>query len=162
MTAPVGADIESLCSKCGDVWHVVVAKVGERIVKVMCKQCQGQHRYKPPGGAPAARGASTPAARGASGSATRSAAPRRAAAAPPPPPTPLVPPDLSRPVRPYRATEAFRPGDRITHSNFGSGVVEAAAGPGRIQVFFPGGRKVLAVAKAESTLEPRSPSRADD
>ena len=29
MTPAVGADIESLCSKCGDVWHVVVAKVGD-------------------------------------------------------------------------------------------------------------------------------------
>src|SRR5678815_1711262 len=39
MSAAVGADVEALCSKCGDVWHVVVAKVGERIVKVQCKQC---------------------------------------------------------------------------------------------------------------------------
>ena len=37
MTPAVGADIESLCSKCGDVWHVVVAKVGEEIVRVICK-----------------------------------------------------------------------------------------------------------------------------
>ena len=26
MTPAVGADIESICRKCGDVWHVVVAK----------------------------------------------------------------------------------------------------------------------------------------
>ena len=31
MSAAVGADVEALCSKCGDVWHVVVAKVGERV-----------------------------------------------------------------------------------------------------------------------------------
>ncbi|MBL0215562.1 MAG: hypothetical protein IPQ07_16970 [Myxococcales bacterium] len=53
MSAGVGADVEALCSKCGDVWHVVVAKVGERIVKVQCKQCSGYHRYKSPHGAPA-------------------------------------------------------------------------------------------------------------
>src|SRR6478752_683889 len=53
MSAGVGADVEALCSKCGDVWHVVVAKVGEQIVKVQCKQCSGYHRYKSPHGAPA-------------------------------------------------------------------------------------------------------------
>jgi hypothetical protein len=55
MSAAVGADIESLCSKCGDVWHVVVAKDGEKIVKVLCKQCGGYHRYKPVHGATAAQ-----------------------------------------------------------------------------------------------------------
>ena len=35
----VGADVEALCGKCGDVWHVVVAKVGDRVAKVQCKQC---------------------------------------------------------------------------------------------------------------------------
>src|SRR5665647_995831 len=46
MSAGVGADVESLCSKCGDVWHVVVAKDGDKIVKVQCKQCSGYHRYR--------------------------------------------------------------------------------------------------------------------
>src|SRR6202012_6152712 len=53
MSAAVGADIEALCSKCGDVWHVVVAKVGDKIAKVHCKQCNGDHRYRPVHGAPA-------------------------------------------------------------------------------------------------------------
>src|SRR5207237_3418822 len=54
MSAGVGADIEALCSKCGDVWHVLVAKdANGRIAKVQCKQCGGQHRYKSPHGAPA-------------------------------------------------------------------------------------------------------------
>lgn len=48
----VGADIESICRKCGDVWHVVVAKVGDQIAKVQCKQCNGLHRHKPPGAPP--------------------------------------------------------------------------------------------------------------
>jgi len=53
MSAGVGADVEALCSKCGDVWHVVVAKVGEKIAKVQCKQCGGYHRYRSPHGATA-------------------------------------------------------------------------------------------------------------
>ena len=48
MTPAVGADIESLCSKCGDVWHVIEAKVGDDIVRVLCKECGKQHRYKNP------------------------------------------------------------------------------------------------------------------
>ena len=39
VSLPVGKDIESICGKCGDVWHVVVAKMGEQIAKVQCKQC---------------------------------------------------------------------------------------------------------------------------
>jgi hypothetical protein len=148
MTAAVGADIESICSKCGDVWHVVVAKVGEKIAKVQCKQCGGFHRYKPPGGPPAKVAKSTePRTRTSSGTGTR--APRRAAAEPPPP---SVNPDLSRPVKRYAASEPFQVGDRVQHPTFGLGVVQSSPGPGKIDVAFPGGRRVLAQARPESTL----------
>jgi hypothetical protein len=148
MSAPVGADIESLCSKCGDVWHVVVAKVGEKIAKVQCKQCGGLHRHKPPGGAPA----------GASGSpASTAATPRAPAAKRAPasrarraaePPAPSVAPDLTRPVRRYAASEMFAVGERVQHPTFGLGVVQALPGPGTIDVAFPDGRRVLAQARA--------------
>ena len=49
MSVGVGQDIESICNKCGDVWHVVVAKVGDKIAKVQCKECNGYHRYRPSG-----------------------------------------------------------------------------------------------------------------
>ena len=54
MAFEVGSDIESMCNSCGDVWHVIVAKVGEKITKVQCKQCGKQHRFQPTGDAPAA------------------------------------------------------------------------------------------------------------
>lgn len=162
MTAPVGADIESICTKCGDVWHVVVAKVGERIVKVLCKQCNGQHRYKAPVGAVAAPKAAGVRVRNPS-AASSPKAPRPAAGRarrPSTPPEPAVAADPSRPVRPYRATESFTPGDRITHTSFGSGVVQSSPGPGKIQVHFADGPRILAAAKAASTLE--RPTRRDD
>jgi hypothetical protein len=134
MSAAVGADVESICTKCGDVWHVVVAKVGERIAKVQCKECHSFHRYKPPAGTGAARTASAPRA-------------RRAAA---PPPPPAVAPDLSRAVRRYGASEAYTSGDRIQHPSFGLGVVQGSPGPGKIDVAFPGGNRVLAMAKASA------------
>jgi len=42
-TPSVGEDIEALCGRCGQVWHVVMAKMGERIAKVVCKRCGGHH-----------------------------------------------------------------------------------------------------------------------
>lgn len=138
MTAAVGADVEALCSKCGDVWHVVVAKVGEQIVKVHCKECNKEHRYKNPKSASAQKAPRTP----------REPRPERA-------PVerfdkPQVAADLAKPVRTYRASESFAVGDRVEHPNFGQGVVEIAE-PGKMTVFFATGRRVLAQAKSPSS-----------
>ena len=136
MGAAVGADVEALCSKCGDVWHVVVAKDAKgRIAKVQCKQCQGYHRYKSPHGAPAEK--KLPSA-------------IRPAKEPKAPverfEKPSVAADLTRPARPYRASEKFEVGDRIDHPSFGQGVIEIAE-PGKITVFFATGRRVLVQSK---------------
>lgn len=136
MSAGVGADVEALCSKCGDVWHVVVAKVGEKIVKVHCKQCGGDHRYKSPHDAPADK--KLPAA---------IRPPREPKAPVERFEKPAVSADLSRPAKPYRASEPYEIGDRIEHPSFGQGVIEIAE-PGKITVFFASGRRVLAQARA--------------
>lgn len=135
MSAAVGADVEALCSKCGDVWHVVVAKVKEQIVKVQCKQCSGYHRYKSPHGAPAEK--KLPAT-------TR--APREPKAPVERFEKPAVTADLSKPARPYRASERFEVGERVDHVNFGQGVIEISE-PGKVTVFFATGRRVLVQAK---------------
>jgi hypothetical protein len=88
MSAAVGADIEALCSKCGDVWHVVVAKVGEAVVKVQCKQCGGYHRYKSPHAVAATGAKKAPRPR-----AVKDAPVERIA-------RPHVQADLSKPARP--------------------------------------------------------------
>jgi hypothetical protein len=145
MSAATGADVESICSKCGDVWHVVVAKVGDRIAKVQCKQCHGFHRYKPPPGKEplkplrAAKPPSDPKAPRA----------KKKAAAPEPPP---VPPDMSKPIRRYSPVESYTTGERLSHTSFGAGVVEGSPGAGKIQVAFAGGRRILAAAKVAPTL----------
>ena len=136
MSAGVGADVEALCSKCGDVWHVVVAKVGDKIVKVHCKQCGGDHRYKSPHNAPAEK--KLPAA---------IRPPREPKAPVERFEKPAVTADLSRPTKPYRASELYEVGERIDHPSFGQGVVEIAE-PGKITVFFASGRRVLVQAKA--------------
>jgi len=145
MSPGVGADVEALCSKCGDVWHVVVAKVGDKIAKVHCKQCGADHRYKSPHGAPAA--AKMPAA---IRPAKEGREPRAAASSRAPVERfekPAVAADMSKPSKPYRASEGFEVGERIDHPTFGSGVVEIAE-PGKVTVFFASGRRVLAQAKA--------------
>jgi hypothetical protein len=137
MSAAVGADIEALCSKCGDVWHVVVAKSGEKIVKVQCKQCSGYHRYKSPHGAPAE--AKLPSnKRPPKEKVSRDPVERFE--------KPAVAADLSKPARPYRASERFEVGERVDHPSFGQGIIELSE-PGKVTVFFAAGRRVLVQSK---------------
>jgi hypothetical protein len=140
MTPAVGADIESLCSKCGDVWHVIVAKVGQDIVRVICKECSSQHRYRNPKQPGAAKRA-TPAAK-----TPRPVRPMKVVERFE---TPTVAADLNKPPRPYAASERFAVGERVEHPTFGQGVVELNE-LGKMTVFFAVGRKVLACAKAEA------------
>ena len=140
MTAAVGADVEALCSKCGDVWHVVVAKVGEQIVRVICKECGGQHRYKSPHGQPKDKRQPTIASKNAAAAArAETKAVERFE-------KPAVAADLTKPVRKYGATLKYEVGERVEHPTFGQGVVEIAE-PGKITVFFAIGRRVLVQSK---------------
>lgn len=148
MTTPaVGQDIEDICTRCGDTWHVVMAKVGERVVKVVCKLCGSQHNYRGESGAPEA---SSTGGGGSSWAASRRRRPTKRAV-----PTPVEPPpfDPSRPPRAYSAKDSYVPGERIVHPTFGTGVVSAVPGPGKVEVMFPAGARTLACAKAVSTLE---------
>ncbi len=126
-----------MCSKCGDVWHVVVAKVGQEIVQVLCKECGARHRYRNPN--KTAAKTSTP---------RTAKAPRVASAAPVARfDTPAVAADLARPPKPYALSTQFVVGDRVDHPTFGQGVVEATTDPGKCTVFFATGRRVLAHGK---------------
>ena len=146
MSAAVGADVEALCSKCGDVWHVVVAKVGAQIVKVQCKQCGGYHRYKSPHGAPKEKRQPSmfgeKPARAASTSAPKAPVERFE--------KPAVAADLSKPSRTYSAVLRYDVGERVDHVQFGQGVVEQSE-PGKITVFFASGRRVLVQSKEGAT-----------
>jgi hypothetical protein len=147
MSAAVGADVEALCSKCGDVWHVVVAKVGAQIVKVQCKQCGGYHRYKSPHGAPKEKRMPSQFAEKTPRAAATASAPKA--------PVerfekPAVAADLSKPVRKYSAVLRFEVAERVEHPMFGQGVVEVSE-PGKVTVFFAQGRRVLAQSKEGAT-----------
>ncbi len=146
MPPATGADVESICNKCGDVWHVIVAMVDDKIAKVQCKECGAYHRYRPAGGIK-----KKPAA-----PRKRAAAKRKSTKKAPPPAEATVEPNLSRPTKPYSIKETFEVADRVEHPKFGTGVVEHAE-PGKIEVFFPVGRKVLVQAKTGGPALQRPP-----
>jgi hypothetical protein len=145
-TPGVGQDIEALCGKCGQVWHVVMAKMGDKIAKVVCKRCGGHHRYRNENeeAADAARPAGGARATASSRSAARSRKPS------PVPPIPAF--DPTKPARPYAASASYALGERIAHPTFGVGVVAGSPGAGKVDVVFPAGPRVLAAAKAVSSL----------
>ncbi|MCX4245597.1 hypothetical protein [Paraliomyxa miuraensis] len=151
MQVAVGKDVEAVCRKCGEVWHVIVAVEGGKITRVQCKECMAYHRYRPPEGEervdaePKSRKKVAPARKAPtrSSSVSKSArkAPKKGKTALD---EPKVDPDLSRPIRLYKMTEAYEPGERVEHAKFGQGVVEDLPGPGKMTVFFEDGRRVLA------------------
>jgi hypothetical protein len=147
MAPSVGQDIEALCGRCGTVWHVVMAMMGDRIAKVVCKRCNGHHRYRTENEAP------VDAPAGAAREGRRTGPPRRPSrysASRTPQPLPTF--DPNKPPRTYAARDGYETGERVTHPSFGTGVVTGAPAPGRVEVAFPSGARVLACAKAVSTL----------
>ncbi len=141
MELTVGKDIFSVCGKCGDTWHVIVAMNEAQVSKVQCKQCSGYHRYRAPAGEANVNRRSSATSRRAAASKAKNAASRRTSAVVT---APQVEPDLSRPVRTYTMRDTYEPGERIEHPKFGRGVVESTSSPGKIDVFFQDGRRTLA------------------
>ena len=144
-TPGVGQDIEALCGRCGQVWHVVMAKMGDRIAKVVCKRCGGHHRYRDENaGAEAERGrGGGRAERRRRGAPSRRARGRRSAA-----PLPAV---RSRPSRraPTRRATATSPASGSRTRPSASAWSPARPGAGKVEVVFPSGARVLACAKVD-------------
>lgn len=140
-TPGVGEDIEDICLRCGDTWHVVMAKVGDRVVKVVCKRCGGQHDYRGDYSEEPARPRKKQWGR------PRRRRPRRAAPAPA-----VAQFDPSKPPRSYSPQGSYLPGERLIHVSFGVGVVTSLPGPGKVDVQFPGGVRTLACVKTGPAL----------
>jgi hypothetical protein len=136
MQSQVGSDIGAICGKCGDVWHVVIARAEGRIAQVECKQCGARHRFRPPPGEHGTRSGSArrPRRRTASrsGSATAEA---------------MIEADFSRPPRSFDPRETYQAGDRLRHASFGEGVVQAVTGGTKIRVHFGSVEKLLVHAR---------------
>ena len=138
-----------MCGRCGQVWHVVMAKMGDRIAKVVCKRCGGHHRYRDENASAEGDAGARQPRRPTFGSASA----RRARAARTQDATPAVPPfDPAKPPRTYAARDSYVAGERVAHPTFGVGVVSGSPGAGKVDVVFGGGARVLACAKVTSTL----------
>lgn len=140
MAFEVGTDVEALCNTCGDVWHVIVAKVGDKISKVECKQCGKQHRFKATGDAPEAN--LKPAKRTVVSASEGGSKAKKPSRAKPKGALTSVVHDPSKPTRPYAMSETFAVGEQIQHKKFGPGVV-CGTEENKIRVNFSEGLKVL-------------------
>jgi len=143
-TPGVGQDIEDICTRCGDTWHVVMAKIGDRVAKVVCKLCGSQHNY---------RGEKNTAAASAGASSWGRPRRRRTGRANATPAPKMAEFDPTKPPRGYSPKDSYLQGERVIHPSFGIGVVTSVPGPGKVDVQFPSGGRTLACAKTASALE---------
>jgi len=138
-TLSVGDYIDSKCTKCKRATnHIIVAMVEEKVARVECRTCSGEHNYRPP----KAEKSSTPA------SPTKgrkpSAAKRKAAEAAEE--VEMVRDAVERGERQsktYNMEDSFGVDDAISHPIFGIGVVKSLNKPNKMDVQFESGLKCL-------------------
>ncbi len=143
----VAKDIEAVCSKCGESWHVIVAVYDGKIEQVQCKSCGGYHKYKPIARDRMTLKRDTKSAVAEGSIHAAPATPREKKAPTPKVLVPLVEPN-DRPIRKWSIHEKnFQLGDRIEHATFGLGVVDELPAPNKMFVTFQTERKQLVYGK---------------
>ena len=127
-----GSTVDSWCTKCKLVLaHTIEAMVDAKITRVHCNTCHGQHAYR----------ATAP---GTKTSGTSKSARSKVEKAPKPNDLEtLLRGRTAASARPYATTERFAPGEVISHSAFGLGVVTGERDSVKIDVQFADGPKVL-------------------
>ena len=172
----IGKDVEALCSKCGQSWHVISAVLNGKIERVECKSCQNQHKYRPvpvanrtlqadtrtslvdnsvsAKAAPKAKKSVTATTRSAFNAATAEAKEnaekpktRKSVAAKPQVFEPKVPANENEIQNYSLKIASYSIGDRILHPKFGLGIVEEFPEPQKMRVCFPSQRVLLVYGK---------------
>lgn len=147
--APVGADVSSFCSKCGEVLHVVLTHKDELVDKCECKECQRRHKYKPVDEEVKAALKEFKAARRAAASGAKKKATKKRVSRVKEAPVPEVVFDESIPFRDYDPKSTFCVEDQIRHPKFGEGIVVGVEPPHKMEVNFADvGPKFLMHARA--------------
>lgn len=151
----VGGEVDAYCTTCRLMkWHVVVAVVDRKPVKVECLGCHKQHGYRPtlPG-------------------APKEKRPAKARAASTPPPAPAVSNLEERlrrgesGARSYSPKDDFAEGDFVRHPSFGVGLVVGLPATQRMEVAFRDGRKLLVHRRGDAappSTMPRPALRSGD
>lgn len=144
----VAKDIEAVCSKCGESWHVIVAVSDGKIAKVQCKSCGGYHKYRPIATDRMSLKRNTKSAIAAS-TAEGSPLPKSKSAKSSEPKVAVAHVSANdRPVRPYSIKSVdYMLGDRIEHVKFGAGIVDEFPAPGKMYVTFAHERILLVYGK---------------
>ena len=142
----IGAEIESICTKCKiPTVHVITKLEGDKVTKVMCKICNSYHKprfeEKPVKSRKAAKATKSTAA-------AKKESPKKSS----PKPTKtseerkwnrlLKKVDEEEPVE-YQMSESYSSDSVISHPAFGLGVVIDVPSQKKIQVFFQDGAKTL-------------------
>lgn len=134
MANRVGGDIDSYCTRCKMLLgHTILAMVGDRVARVRCNTCQGEHVYK--SGAP---GEAKP--RASSGTGTRSTGTRAKAEVISFDDT-IASKDVGN-AKAYSVNEKFALDQVIDHPTFGRGFVSAVR-PDKVDVTFKSFVKTL-------------------
>lgn len=138
MAQKVAQETIAYCGKCKmDLNSVIVAMKGDQIARVQCLTCKGERAYKAP------KGATEPGKK-----ATK--APRKKKADDTPQGNPielewekLMAAHRDAPMKPYTMKSQFGLGDKISHPNFGDGIVGKLIYPNKVEVIFRTDVKVL-------------------
>lgn len=145
----VAKDIEAVCSKCGETWHVIVAVASGKIAEVQCKSCGGFHKYRPIAEdrmtlkrntstsiAAATKNGSPEALKAAESRKKGEKAPRVVKEAEPKILKPKVPHNGGA-TKPYNLKNTgYELGDKINHNKYGLGIVDEMPMPGKMFVTF--------------------------
>jgi hypothetical protein len=137
----VGGDIEAWCTPCGGLTeHSIVAMVGDEPKQVVCQSCNGRHGYRTAPARKTSTSDTLPAMTTAAGGGQsqrredQKAAELRALAA-----------EIAQAteVRAFDPKQRYRPGDIISHPEFGRGKVETVLRSSLLIRFSIGGLKSL-------------------
>ncbi len=158
-TLNAGDTITTVCTRCKDITgHVIMAMVAAQIIKVQCKACGSEHKYRPPVSQKAqARTATVKRGRGDEGSRVKAASsPARMAAN-----TRAENRAMreaahvleawmqalgeydERDATPYAMTCTYSVGQLVSHPTFGIGKVQRLTGAGKVEILFRQGLKLL-------------------
>lgn len=135
----VAQETLAYCTSCKmDLNHVVVAMKGDRIAKVQCLTCKKEHTFKAPKGItepsaakPKKRGKSAAAAAEAAGNPIELEWEK------------LMNQHRDAPLKTYSMKGQFGLGDKLSHPQFGEGIVGRLIYPNKLEVIFRTDLKVL-------------------
>lgn len=137
MAFKVGKSVDGWCTHCKLVLtHTIEAVNGEKITRVHCNTCKGQHAHR--ANAPGVRAASAPASKRAT-TGRKSAEPKTR----PNEYETLLRGRTAAAAHPYSISFRYKVAELISHPTFGLGAVTGERDNAKIDVLFPDGVRVL-------------------